>query len=240
MDEKPLLERAARAVGVAVVVDRRPSRVDACLQRLDDRVAQRGRLRPRDPVGGTQGVDLRPEQRLVGVDVPDAGDPLLVEQHRLDRRPTRARQREHAIDAEAVPERLDPQSGGEERVERVAADGQLARAEAARVDEDQAVPVVEIDVDSHHRRAGERPIPPVEEQRPRHPQVPEQVNVAGQLEVEVLPAPAHGLDPAALHRRNDLLGRERLAPPRVVDAQPGDPPPLHARRKRAADGLDLG
>ena len=38
--------------------------------------------------GRPQRVDAGAEQRLVGVDVADAGDPALVEQQRLDRRPS--------------------------------------------------------------------------------------------------------------------------------------------------------
>ena len=49
-------------------------------------VAQRGQLARRQRAGRAQRVDPGPEQRLVGVDVPHAGDPALVEHERLDRR----------------------------------------------------------------------------------------------------------------------------------------------------------
>ena len=91
MDEEPLLEGAAGAVDVAKVVDRRPLGVDPGLQRLLDRVAQRLELPTRQPTGRTQRMDPGPEQRLVGVDVADAGDPALVEQKGLDRRRATAR-----------------------------------------------------------------------------------------------------------------------------------------------------
>ena len=91
VDEELVLEGSAHAVDVAEVVDRRPARVDAGLQRRDRRLAQALVLLGRELPGGAQRVDAGAEQRLVGVDVPDAGDAPLVEQERLDRRrPPRA------------------------------------------------------------------------------------------------------------------------------------------------------
>ena len=57
-------------------------------------------------------MDLRPPERLVGVDVPDAGDRPLIEDRRLHRRPP-ARQ--------LLGEVLRPVSGGE----RLAADARV-------------------------------------------------------------------------------------------------------------------
>ena len=86
MHEELVLKRAFDAVGMAEVVDRGSARVEAGVQRRHDGVAQRGDLRALEPARLAQRVDRRAKQRLVGVDVPDAGDPALVEQDGLDRR----------------------------------------------------------------------------------------------------------------------------------------------------------
>jgi hypothetical protein len=79
MHEELILEGAARAVDVAEVVDRRALGRDPGRERLLDRLPQPLPLRPREPPCLPQRVDPGAEQRLVGVDVPDAGDPALVE-----------------------------------------------------------------------------------------------------------------------------------------------------------------
>src|SRR3954452_1343788 len=139
VDEEAVLERPAHPSGVAEVVDGRALRRDAELERLDHRVAQGARLLAREAVRAAQRVDAGAEQRLVGVDVADAGDPLLVEQHRLDRRAAADGQRVQVLAGEAGRERLDAQPRGEERLERLTAQRELAGAETARVDEPEPV-----------------------------------------------------------------------------------------------------
>ena len=72
VDEELVLERPADAVGVAEVVDRRAARREAGEQRLADRDGERVVLRALQRAGRAQRMDARAEQRLVGVDVPDA------------------------------------------------------------------------------------------------------------------------------------------------------------------------
>ena len=55
MHEETVLEAAARAVDVAVVVDRCALRVDALLERLDDGVAERLDLRALEAADGRSG-----------------------------------------------------------------------------------------------------------------------------------------------------------------------------------------
>ena len=57
------------------------------LERLDDARVQALDLGAAQPAGRSQRMDARAEQRLVRVDVPDAGDAALVEQERLHRAP---------------------------------------------------------------------------------------------------------------------------------------------------------
>jgi hypothetical protein len=91
VDQKAVLEGAARAVHVAVVVYRGALGVDSGVQRLDDRLAQRLDLSPAQRPDRPQRVDPRPEQRLVGVDVAHAGHALLVQEEGLHRLPAPAR-----------------------------------------------------------------------------------------------------------------------------------------------------
>ena len=67
-----------------VVVDRRP----ACRNRLrehpDDPRMETGYLCRRQPVDGMCGMQLRPPERLIGVDVSDPRDHGLIQQGALD------------------------------------------------------------------------------------------------------------------------------------------------------------
>jgi hypothetical protein len=93
---------------VPVVVDRGALRVDAQLQRLDHGGAQRLDLCARQLAHRPQWVDPRAKERLVGVDVADAGDPLLVEQEGLDRLLAPAGERAQRVGREVDAERLHP------------------------------------------------------------------------------------------------------------------------------------
>ena len=84
--EELVLEGARDAVGWRKSSIVAPPASMPGLQRLAHRVAQRLALRARELARRAQRVDPRAEQRLVGVDVADAGDLALVEQERLDRR----------------------------------------------------------------------------------------------------------------------------------------------------------
>ena len=80
MDEELVLEGAAYAVHVTEVVDARAARLDARVQCRDHALAQARVLLAREPAGGPARMDAGPEQRLIGVDVADTGDPALVQQ----------------------------------------------------------------------------------------------------------------------------------------------------------------
>ena len=110
MDEEAVLEGAALAVHVAVVVDRGALRVDSGVQGLDDRVAEQLDLRPSQGSDRSQRMDLRPEQRLVGVDVAHAGDPLLVQEECLHRLLAAACLVAERLGREVGAERLDPEA----------------------------------------------------------------------------------------------------------------------------------
>ncbi len=92
---------------------------------------------PESLPAGRRGCTPRSEQSLVGIDVADARDPALVQQERLDRRRPALGQPAQVTHGEALVERLQPEPHREERLERIAAQQQLARAEAARIDDRQ-------------------------------------------------------------------------------------------------------
>jgi hypothetical protein len=237
MDEHLVLEGAPHAVGVAEVVDRGPAGGDARRQGVDDGVAKGGDLLASQGTDRPQGVDAGAEQRLVGVDVPHAGELRLVEQERLDRRAPPACERAQTLGGELGPQGLDAQAGGEEGVPRLGAQGELARAEPARVAERQAPPTGQREA---HACVGRPRLGRVPEQGPRHAQVQEQERVALGLPHEVLPAPREPSDGAALERLGEPFGRERAAPTLVVDLQALEHPPLDEGCELAADRLDLG
>src|ERR1700730_5391761 len=75
----------------------------------------------------------RAEERLIGVDVADTGDPPLVEQERLDGGSPASRQRPEVLGREALLERLQSEPGREEGLECVRSQQQLSGAEATWV-----------------------------------------------------------------------------------------------------------
>ena len=132
---EPLTPSGSRKSSIVAPLDSIPS---SSVSTTASRSARR--LLAVDAVRAPQRVDAGAEQRLVGVDVADAGDPLLVEQHRLDRRAAAAGERVQVLAGELGLERLDPQALGEEVVERLRAERELAGPEPARVDELAAWP----------------------------------------------------------------------------------------------------
>ena len=153
------------------------------------------------------------EQRLVGVDVADPGDPRLVEQERLQRRAPAGGELEQRLRRQLAAERLDPEPRGEVAVELVAGEDDGV-AEAARVGEPELRAVVE-----HHPRAqmasvrgrlvqarpaeavgrpsGRRPVGAgrADQQVAGHPQVHDQRRAVVEPDDQVLAAPADRLDP---------------------------------------------
>ena len=81
---------------------------------------------------GAPGMDPRPPERLVGVDVPDAGEAALVEDCRLDGRTATGERLRKAFRGEAPFEWLASDTGGQVGVELLRLD-EKPRAEAADV-----------------------------------------------------------------------------------------------------------
>src|SRR5581483_7166587 len=117
-----VLHRSALAVRQRVVAQRRAPARDSTLERCANRPMERLHLVELERSRRCQRMDARPPQRLVGVDVPDAGDRALVEDRSLHRRFPAGEPRGEIAGAEAVGERLAADAGVEVRI-------QLARLE---------------------------------------------------------------------------------------------------------------
>ncbi len=109
-----MLEGPVDPVRAAEVVDRRAARGEPGLERLAHSERERVALRPAERARRAQRMNPRAEEGLVGVDVPDAGDPPLVEQERLHRCAAPARERAQRGPVERGVQRLGPEPLGEE------------------------------------------------------------------------------------------------------------------------------
>src|SRR2546430_569649 len=87
VDEQLFLLATDHAPGVSVCVDAAAAVCDRDLKRLAQRLVEAPRRFPAHRAGDAIWSQARTVQRLVGVDVADARNGALVEQHRLERRP---------------------------------------------------------------------------------------------------------------------------------------------------------
>ena len=186
-------------------------------------------------VGAAQRMDAGAVQRLVGVDVADAGDPLLVEQERLDRRAAALRERAQVRAGEVRLERLEPRRAAKNASSASGAERQLARPEAARVDEHSSPSPRS----KRHARV-RRPLGRAQQQRAGHPQVQHQEDVVVEPQTRYLPrrpsrstsrpstAAASSAGASGEHQRASWI------------ASRSSRPALDVGRQVAADRLDLG
>ena len=234
--DEALLRRAVAAVGRAEVADRGALRLDAGLERRDDGRVEAGDAGAREAPGGRRGMDPRREQRLVGVDVADAGDDALVEERGLDRR-LAARERARQVGGRPVAQRLGPELAGEPGLGAVL--GDAPGAEAARVGVGEVGAVVEQRARAQEARSlsGGAAQP---EQVAGHAQVDEQRGAVVELDDQVLAAPAERLDAHALQPRGHRLGRLRIGQAVVEHLDLGERAAAEVREQPPPHRLDLG
>ena len=232
--EEAVLERAADAVGVAEIVDRRAlgrrfrppaTSITPCAGGLE--------LRPVSRPAGRSGWMLRAEQRLVRVDVADAGDPLLVEQERLHRRRATPRQRVQVGGGEGLVERLQSQPlARRTHPARPCPSAELAGPEAARVGEASSWPLERAAAPG---RAG-RPPAGSSSSVPVIRRCSTRIHLVLELPDQVLPATAEPLDAPARDRGGDARRAPVAAHQRVVEhlerAQRPRPPRAGASWRR--------
>ncbi len=232
-------EPAAAAVGVDIrgVVKRRSASPNGCPQNSADLAAKRGGIlwgyRRRQPLGCESGG----VERLVGIDVADAGDRRLVEQRSLDSGgapPANQPLVERAV-AQAG-QRVGPQASQGVRptvgVDRI--DEQFA--ECARVDEAKLGAVVEIHDDVRvlrHFVGGPR-----HSQLAGHPQVGDQ-HVVIEIDNQELAVAANAFDELIAQAGDEFF--VRLPPHRPVTRyrHVDHPPPAQRRIEVTAHRFDL-
>ena len=212
-------------------------------------------MQPRDLIGleragRAQRVDLRAPERFGRVDVPDARDPALVEQQRLDGGAA-ATPKEGAEprDGERARQRLAPHRDMERRLERPLP-ARIGPDDVRRVDERHAPELPHVDV--VERRAigegergarealGRRVAELLEREATGHPQRRAERVAAVEPEHHELPAAAHVLDAPAGKPRGDERHRLRLGDALPIGGEGRDRATGHQLRELPRDRLDLG
>ena len=117
VDLQVLLHRAV-AVGRRVVVDRAAAPLDRLGQDRADRLEQAALVGRAERADGPQRMEPGRPQRLVGVDVADAGDERLVEQQWLEPALAAAQPAAEVAQRERRVERLRPERGEDRRARR--------------------------------------------------------------------------------------------------------------------------
>src|SRR5437763_16456572 len=127
-------------------------------------------------------MDPRAEQRLVGVDVPDARDSPLIAQERFDGGDAAAGRLAKPLGSELRRERLDPEPSGQILLARLAAVYEVARPEPPWIDVHETVAGVQLEAHAGVRRIQRG----MEQQRARLAKVQQQVAVPGESPHQVL------------------------------------------------------
>ncbi len=99
------LEESFAAFGVDVIADRRPAEFDRLAQDLLQSLMKLPQFGPGQRRGATARPNLGAEQRLIGIDVADAAQQLLIEQRALDRSFASVEERDEMVEVDV--QRLD-------------------------------------------------------------------------------------------------------------------------------------
>src|SRR5262245_40930256 len=187
VDAKLFLVAARLAVAADVVADGRAAPVDRLAQHLRDRLAQAVGLGAAQVAAAPRGVQPGAEQRLVGVDVADAGDDALAEQHRLDGALGAGQRR--APGGRGQLERLRPQAvAPEQRLQRLGPLVPAHAAEAARVAEAQLLTAA-VEVEDDVRVRGQALVRGGDGELPGHAEVDDDGALVVEVEEDPLAAP---------------------------------------------------
>nr|ABZ10024.1 hypothetical protein ALOHA_HF4000APKG10F13ctg1g7 [uncultured marine microorganism HF4000_APKG10F13] len=223
-DAQLAAEAPWRTVRACEVLDGCPPRGDGSAQDGADAPMQPPHFACGERVGGPQRVDASSVQRLVDIDVPEAGEEALVEQQRLQPRPTRRQHRAEAGGGESARERL-----GAEVAHHLAGAGDLPGApELAHINEAEPVAAVEPEGGRRPRWWLAR-----HHQPPGHAQVNDKP-AAVEPQQQELAAAVEPHDAAA----GDFQRGCRGARPDGFGG--GEGAPHQQRRERTAAGFDFG
>jgi hypothetical protein len=185
-------------------------------------------------------VQLRPPQRLVGVDVADAAHQGLVEQRPLD---AGAPAPDGGDEGVVVEVRVDRVTGDvrDHRRHRVAARYDQQPAEGALVDEAQ-LPAAVGEAQPHVQVLLQRAVARHDEQLPAHAEVPGQGVAGVQRQPQVLAPPLRRQDGAPGEPADEVVGTRSVPAhrARVRDLHLLDRASRDAALQPEPDGLDLG
>ena len=204
----------------------------------DDFVA----TRRRDFARRARRMNRRPKQRLVGVNVADAGDDFRIHQRGFNRRAPVFDSRAQRRARKAAPKRLRPQIGERlARGERLVAPNDAP--EAARIVVDDGAAALEANLEmivARGRRRKRAPSPRRigETESSRHPQMSDK-RAAARDEQKILRPPRHRQHGFAA-QFGFQIGRNRLAQARIADDDFAHNFARDARRERAPHGFDFG
>ncbi len=180
-------------------------------------------------------------QDLVGVDVADAGDDVLIEQERLEDGAPTGEEPTQRGDVQSVGQWINSEVGqlGELDVDVVGIeDDDLT--ERARVDEPQRFGRLAVERHDHMGVRWTLRFRRGEQQLPGHAQVDHQRVTGVEGHEQVLAAPLRRQHLRARETVDDLLGRRATDAAQPTDLDTRDRSPDDVRRKAAPDGLDLG
>ena len=177
------------------VVDRGASRIEACLQRILNRLGQQLVLRRLKSAGLSHRVNFGTKESLIGVDVSNPGDGPLVEQKGLDRGPLAGRQRAKRRPVQSARKRFNPETASEVLVERIAAEDHFGSSKTARIGEAESVAPVQLEYGPLIRnlRVG------VVEEVAGHPEVTDKEDLIAEIEDQVLPPPIQPVKGSSLN-----------------------------------------
>ena len=195
-------------------------------------------------VGHAIGAQPRLVQDLVGVDVADPGDHVLVEQQRLEQAVPRAQQPAQHRQRELTGDRVDTEVGQLRQF-----DGDVVRvehddlAERARVDEPQLVRrMLAVRVEVHHDVRVRRPLGAFvgDQHLTAHPQVDHHLVAGVERQAQVLAMAVGGRDRGTGQPVDQRLPRRAPHGALATDLDPVDAPSDGEPVEPAADRLDLG
>jgi len=227
---------ALPAGGVHVVAKAGAAVGQRLSQHLPDSAVEPPRLDGGEAIGGLLWVDPGNEEGLIGIDVADASDGLLVKEDGLYRRRTPLEDPLEGPGAEARVQGLRTESTGNGAQIPYQPHGaklaQVHKAEPGAVIQPEGRPQVTFTV------AG----PPTVEELPGHAQVDGPRAATVQHEEEELAATLQVLDAPASESAAELFARWALHEARSIGRDPGleDGTPADQRQEVTADGLDFG
>jgi len=238
VDAEAVLHAAAATVRGRVVAQAGALSLDAGFQGVLDRTRQACQLVFVERPCRTKRVDLRPPERFVNVDVPEARDCSLIEERGLDRCPAAFQSLREPGRCERALERLDPESLFEVGLEVFRLE-QLPGAESTDIAIRDVRTVVQPDNSTSMWIVGQLSLRRVPK-TPSHPEVNQQSSPRLETDNQILAAAVERRHSLAFELSGNGSGLERAHEPRIVDVDAVEPPADQVRLELESGRLDFG